>query len=310
MMSSSSSTVFISSTLPSRLQLWPQEGFYNPGRQPSSSRQHSTRPRNPQAYLLGLPRELRDIISSYCIPVQDVKYSLLQPSLPRFQPNLHRTCRQLYAETNDLYYAQRIFLIERNWIGGLKYSRLPKSEVTPKIKRVALRASISDQSTSQFFDKRIARSRLARSLQPTDLIFQLCTCKLAVLMPWVAFQLMPQLRKMLCNREEGLLEIWQSLKTITFFYCDDKEVGFDVMRSAGCGAMGLTIPASFTSAFGGDSMDSNAWLLVDKAMGDIGHRQGEDCELRDASRTVRVRFYNVARVYGKRCVEHVVEERW
>ncbi|KAK4494240.1 hypothetical protein PRZ48_014538 [Zasmidium cellare] len=64
-----------------------------------------------KATLLSLPRELRDIIYEYAFSGTEVHvYSNSSPYPPQ-KPGLPLACKQLFAETIELYYKHSIFIV-------------------------------------------------------------------------------------------------------------------------------------------------------------------------------------------------------
>jgi hypothetical protein len=264
--------------------------------------------RPPRASLLGLPRELRDMIYDYCLPETTVKYALISPSLPLLGAGLRRTCRQLYHETRDLAWARGAVLI-RDFSDDVTYTSI-KTKPTAQISRVVLQAKLPDRTIGEsMMSVRISQrveSLLATHLTPREFIVQACTCSLK------NTKVAQYLRTMISLRYAvmALVNEWTSVERVTFFYCDDcapAPIPFVPVASD----VDWTFPRTWRGAFGQDARYYGPWN-VEKKGDSLDGEEGVWClkhyNVRTGvTRTADVDFFNVAEVYGAQCAMKVQE---
>jgi hypothetical protein len=273
-------------------------------------RQPQSQQRPPQASLLGLPRELRDIIYDYCLPASTVKHALKSQSLPLFGASLRRTCRQLYHETRSLSWTRGALLIRDISEGDVPYTSI-KTKPTTQISRVVLQARLPDRFIGEsMMSVRIGQrvgSLLATHLTPRDFIIQACTCSLKDAM------LGPYLRTMISVRYAvmALVNEWRSIQKVTFFYCDDSAPAPSPLIHVP--SLDWQFPSTWRGSFGPDARYYGPWN-VEKKDESLDGEEGVWClkhydgRTGHVTRTTDVDFFNVAEVYGVRCVLTVQEQ--
>jgi hypothetical protein len=263
---------------------------------------------SPQASLLGLPRELRDIIYEYCLPTSTIKHSLQSPCLPLFGAGLRRTCRQLYHETRDLSWTRGALLLRNPSRGDIIYTSI-RSKPTYQISRVVLQAKLPDPSIAQsMMAVRIlekAGSWLAASLTPGDIIIQICTCKLKNMKLGIYLRTMVDLQYAVTE----LVRAWPSIERVAFFYCHDSDPASNTDGFPS--GPDWRFPSTWRSAFGPDARYFGPWN-PEKEEGLDGEEGAWRLKYYDGrgrvTRTTGLDFFNVADVYGARCALDVENE--
>jgi hypothetical protein len=256
--------------------------------------------RYPRASLLGLPRDIRNIIYDYCLPVSTVKRSLQSPCLPLFGAGLRRTCRQTYHETRDLSWTRGTLLLRNSSEGDIEYNSIRTKPVS-QISRVLLQAKLPDSSVgSSMMSARISQrveSVLAAHLTPVDIVIQACTCALKSKNLGLYLSMMISLR----DDVMALVNAWPGIEMVTFFYCDDSapaEAPFSP-------ALDSQFPGTWRGAFGQDARYFGPWN-AEKKDESLDGEEGVWCLKHfdwrgHVTRTIGVDFFNVERVYGTKC---------
>jgi hypothetical protein len=261
--------------------------------------------RYPQASLLGLPPELRDLIYDYCLPPSTAKHAILSPTLPLFGASLRRTCRQLYHETRRLSWARGALLIRDATDGDVTCTSI-NTKPAAQISRVLLQAKLPDRSLGEsmmsvHINQR-SKSILATHLRPREFIVQLCTCSLK------DKHLGPYLMTMISVRYAvmALVNEWTSIEKVTFFYCDDSAPTPNILTPG----LDWRFPSTWRASFGQDARYYGPWDVAKKdesLEGEEGvwvlkHYHGRNGEV---TRSADVDFFNVADVYGVKCAMNV-----
>lgn len=255
-------------------------------RQPSST-QH------PRASLLGIPQELRNIVYEHCVPDTDVKLSLSKPFLPEFGAGLRLTCRQLYHETQGLSWSRGTLLVH-SFAGKEELSTTGLGRPTASlITRVGFQSSLPNLF---IVDSKAKNSDLAKRFSPKDLIIQLCTCSVKDRNNFKYLSLMSTLR----DNVTYLLSTWPSLKTVTFFYCDDSNLATVTSR--------WTFPSTFRSGFEPDARYFGPWYPDREERNGVLEFYLNSYDGRGkVHQTTKLEFFNVMDVYRVPCVLRVLE---
>jgi len=264
---------------------------------------------NPNAHLLRLPKELRDIIYDLVYPklttdelFEDIHNHIhLRLALPQ-------SCKQLYSETRHLAYSNGTLLVcgydVASSLGAMAWTRPPVRlrrvlELPPfhehiaSIKRVGIQLSISNLHPDLGFGPTIG-------LAPTEAIIQLCVCKCDFqrrTMWWVA-----KFRTIIIS----LLQALSSLTKLSVFHCHVARLSLSEMWDA------IQFPDVVATMFEGEARYGGPWSCRVAASRPTAEGQGPTCsnryELRetdsngDVVRTIELGFWDSWTRYSKPCV--------
>jgi hypothetical protein len=142
---------------------------------------------------------------------------------------------------------------------------------------------------------------LTKSFRPKDLIIQLCTCSIKDLDSFKYLSFMFTLR----DNITCLLKMWPSLKTVTFFYCDDSNPATtaNIQNPSETLTSLWTFPSTFRSAFEPDARYFGPWYKDKKDQNGVLEFHLNIYDGRGkVHQTAKLDFFNVMDVYRIPCV--------
>ena len=258
----------------------------------------------PRASLLGLPREIRNKIYDYAI-TPGVFKRVLSPAFNGV--NLHLTCRQIYYETNHLSWTNSISQLQFLPIFGMWATKGQEAPATTA-KAVALHGRLPEKFLP---GHPIDLGMMLHLQQPDEVLIRYCTCELKNMRATTYLPLVAQMR----DKVTVLLDAWPAIKGVTFFLCGEGDplpaanFPHKISRSGKMKPDWHFAP-TFRAAFEPDARYFGPWSpepTLDERGTVVGWRL-RVVEKSGAVRTHRLDFFNVAEVYGAKCVFDVGKE--